>query len=138
MRTDIGILSPDSVSMYTQATDRCWDDVYSAPNGATATRSQLVGFKLSCVATSSVMNERCKPSSNKMLPLIRKPSALIGARAVFSKLIVLVVGGHLLGCESYNTGAIVMRVCVGVLVSIDGNVLFASLFLLSLCLGSSR
>ena len=61
----------------------------------------------------------------------------MGAMPVFSKLIVLVAGGHLLDCEPYDTGAIVMLVCVGVLVCVDGNVLFTSLFLLSLCLGSS-
>ena len=65
IRMDISILSPDSVSMYTQATERHWVDVHSAPNGATATCSLLIGFKLSCLATSSVMKEGCEPSSNK-------------------------------------------------------------------------
>ena len=46
------------------------------------------------------------------------------AMAVFSKLIVLVVGGHLLECAPYNTGATVMLVCVGVLVCVDGVVPF--------------
>ena len=42
--------SLDSVSMYTQATDSCWAVIYSAPNGATAICSLLVGFKLSLMA----------------------------------------------------------------------------------------
>ena len=133
MRTDIGILSPDSVLTYTQATDRCWADVSSAQNGATAMCSLPDGFRLSLVATSSVINECCEPSSNKMMPLIRNPSALMGATTVFSKLIVLVVGGHVLECEPCDTGAIVMLVCVGVLVCTD--VPFTSVSLLSPCLG---
>ena len=45
---------------------------------------------------------------------MRKPSELMGAMAVFSKLIVLVVGGHLLECAPYDSGATVMLVYVGV------------------------
>lgn len=47
------------------------------------------------MAASSVINERWEPSSNKMFPRIRKPSALMGAIAVFNKLIVG-MGGLLL------------------------------------------
>ena len=56
--------------------------------------------------------------------------------AVFSKLLVLVVGGHLLECTPYDTGATVMLVCVGVLACVDGVVPFVSLSLLSPCLVS--
>ena len=45
---------------------------------------------------------------------MRKPSELMGAMTVFSKLIVLVVGGHLLECAPYDSGATVMLVYVGV------------------------
>ena len=93
---DIGILSPDRVSMYTQATERRWVDVHSAPNGAIATCSLLVCFKSSCLATSSIMKEHCEPSSNKMLPWIHKPSALMVDMAVFSRVIVLLVGRYLM------------------------------------------
>ena len=96
---DIGILSPDRISVYTQATERCWVDVHSVPNGATATCSLLVCFKLNYLATSSVMKENCEPSSNKMLSWIHKPSAQMGVMAVFSRVIVLLVGGHLMEFE---------------------------------------
>jgi len=129
MRTDIGILSPDSVLKYTKATDRCWADVYSAPNGATEMCSLPDGFRLSFVATSSAINERCEPSS---LPLICKPSALMGGTAVFSK---LGIDGDILESEPCDTGAIIMPVCVGVLVFVD--VPFTSLSLLAPYLGSS-
>ena len=66
-----------------------------------------------------------------MLLWIRKPSALMGVIAVFSRLIVLLVGGYLVDV----TGAIVMLVCTGVLVCANVSVTWLSL--LSPSIGSS-
>ena len=87
--TDREILLPDLVSISICPTAIGWGDVCSAPKGAIFTCSVLVGLKLSLVAISMVINEHWEPSSKRILPWVRNPLALIGAIAVFNKLIVL-------------------------------------------------
>ena len=87
--TDIGSLFPDSVSTLICHTAMICGDVCSAPKDAIVTCSVLVDLKISLVAVSMVINECCEPSSKRMLPWIHTPLALMGAMAVFSKLIVL-------------------------------------------------
>ena len=79
INTDIGTLSPVVVSTLTCPTDVGWGDEYSAPKGAMAMFSVLTGVNFSLAAVSSVMNDRCGPSSKRILPCIRTPSPTTGA-----------------------------------------------------------
>lgn len=74
--------------------------------------SVLVGVKLSLVAASFVINERWEPSSKRMLPLILNPLVVIGAIAVFNKLIVVGAELHLVEHEPWSTGVAVESGCV--------------------------
>jgi len=56
----VGILSPDSVSTYTQTIDKCWDEVYSAPNGATVMCSVLNGLRLSFINSEEFSSRTCQ------------------------------------------------------------------------------
>ena len=56
--TDMGILSPASVSSLTWPTAMGWGEEYSAQNGAMAIFSVPTGVSLSLVAVSLVMKER--------------------------------------------------------------------------------
>lgn len=93
MSIDIGILSPVLVSTWTCPTNIGKGGEHSAPNGAMAMFSVLTRVNLSWVAVSSVIKERCEPSSKRMLLCIRIPSPTTGAIAVDSRkgIIVLVM-----------------------------------------------
>ena len=107
--TDIGTLSPAVVSTLTCPTDVGWGDEYSATMGAMAMFSVLTGVNFSLAAVSSVINDRCEPSSKRIFPCIRTPLPTTGAIAVFSKVTVSRIS--LLLCTPCRTGAVWAPTC---------------------------
>ena len=65
--TNMGFF-PDSVSTSTFPTAIGWGDVCSAPKGAMATCSVLIGLKLSLLVVSLVINESCEPYQKGCFP----------------------------------------------------------------------
>ena len=116
----MGILFPELVSILTYPTGMGWSDECSVPKGAMAICSVLVGISLSLVAVSLVMNERCEPSSNRMLPWICNPFALMGAIAVFNRLMVVAVELCLVEQDPYNTGVVGFGCAGGGFISVLG------------------
>lgn len=88
IKTDMGISSPDSVSISTIATPSFRVVVDVVPNDATAMSTVEVGVICSSLAISAEMNDRWAPSSKRILAWALVLPAIIGATAVFNKQVV--------------------------------------------------
>jgi len=83
--TDIGINSPDSVSTFTVATPSFCVVADVVPNDATVISTVEVGEICSSLAISVEINDRCAPSSNRMLACVFMFPATMGATAVLRR-----------------------------------------------------
>lgn len=86
--TCIGISSPVRVSISTVATPSLWCVLAVLPNDAKDMSAVAVGDIPNSLAISTERNDRCAPSSKRMLALVLVCPAMIGATAVLSRQLV--------------------------------------------------